>query len=139
MRHLPFLTLLSACFFACNTVDFRPLEDYEFETTTWQLSSIQTWNDTGPPVTRTVESERTLQFWNGTVRSNGSFCDPTGAVGPVEELAYNPIYQEITYRGCNEEGQVEYRGYEVDNDKGELRITFSYLLVGDIYIYEIVE
>ena len=78
MKYLSLILLFNSLLLACQNDRFRPLEDYEFETVTWRLRAIQTWDDIGNNEVRLVDSDRTLQFWNGVVRSNGSFCDLDG-------------------------------------------------------------
>lgn len=126
MKHLIVFTLTSFLFlFSCEKSEITRIEDLRSQATVWKLESF-TGSNGGGFYTNQIDSERTLQFWNGRVRTNGSFCAFTDPVGPEEEIDYDAEAMEFTVDGClTASGAVvsETWPYRVNLEAGTLTIS----------------
>jgi hypothetical protein len=110
-------------FTACEKDELTTLDDLRSEAAMWKLDAY-IYSPGGGLITQTLESERTLQFWEGKVRTNGSFCSLSGPVGAFEETDYDPVNFEITIGPCLIEGREETSdfSYQIDRDINYLYI-----------------
>lgn len=94
MKHLTIITILLLCFSGCEKNELTTLEDLRTEAVTWELDAY-IYSPGGSLVTSLLDSDRTLQFWEGSVRTNGSLCILDAAAGSIQETSYDPINQTI--------------------------------------------
>jgi hypothetical protein len=69
--------------------DLSTLDDLRSEALVWQLDAYSC-SPGGEFVTQLLESERTLQFWEGEVWSTGNICSLDGPVGELQRIDYDP-------------------------------------------------
>lgn len=126
MKPLLTLPLILLVFTACEKDELTTLDDLRSEAAVWQLDAY-IYSPGGGLVTQPLDSERTLQFWDGKVRTNGSFCRLSGAVGTIEETDYDPVNFEITIGPCLIEDREETSdfSYQIDSEINYLYVFNS--------------
>lgn len=87
--------------------------------------------------TQQLVSDRSLQFWEGKMWTNGELCSLNGPVGPTEMVDYDPVNFEFTVDNClvgTTNSSISY-SYHVDLNEGVLTVYYPLCVDGCSYIY----
>ncbi|TXF88219.1 hypothetical protein FUA23_15520 [Neolewinella aurantiaca] len=122
----PLILLLLSLSSCEKNKELTTLNDLRSEAVVWQLdASVQSisWD---PSEVQPLHSERTLQFWQGKVYTNGSFCDLSGPAGAPEEIPYDAENSHFVVDSCpNDTVNYPYtHTFSVDLDRGELAVVY---------------
>jgi len=118
------VSLLAYALFACEKSEFVTLDDLRSEAVVWQLDAYLFSPGSGQ-IVRLLDSERTLQFWEGRLQSNGDICNLSGPVGELQEIDYDPINSQFTIGPCT-----------IDTSTYSITLPYSVNLeAGYLYIY----
>lgn len=136
MKHLLILSLLGLSFFACEKNEIATLAELRSQAAIWKLESFVYSPGSGLE-TILLDSERTLQFWEGEIWTNGSICALDGPVGPTESISYVVGTTAFSLRLCPEDSLTQGPDFQflVDLEAGVLSVGNTSCIEGCAYLY----